>query len=408
MGLLGVAFAVGVAVALSSARGRIRWSMVGWCLGAQALLALLALRTPFGGLLRSFAAGFTRFVELAEEGSGFVFGPLGRSGGEYILAFQTLPLIILIACVSAVLYHCGVMQRIVALLALLMQRGLRVSGAEALTVATNLFLGQSAAPLTVRPYLGRMTRSEMMLVMTGGMATVSVAILFAYVQVGGVDLEHLVTAIVMNGPACVLFAKLLEPESEVAETFGRVPAQSSEMHSNAVDAAASGASEGLNIVLQISAMLIAFVALIAVVNGALAGIQGLLGVPWFPSSIQAVLGPVCAPLAWLLGVSWADAAAVGNLLGTRVVLNEVISFAGLAQIKGSIAPHSFLVATYALCGFANIGSIGILLGTLGAVVPERRAEVAGLGLRALLAATLSNFTTAAVAGLIALTPILDT
>lgn len=407
MGLLGILFAVGVAYALSSARSQVRLRIIAWGLGAQVLLAVLALRTPFGGLLEAFARGFNQFYLLAEEGSGFVFGDLGRSGNGFVLAFQSLPIIILISCISAILYHLGVMQRIVAALAFAMQRGFRVSGAEALTVATNMFLGQSSAPLTVRPYLDKMTRSELMLVMTGGMATVSVSILLAYVQVGSVRLEHLVTAIVMNAPACILLAKIFEPETGNPETLGRLPAQTTEGDRNVIDAAARGTTEGLNIVLQVCAMLIAFVALIAVVNGGLAGIKGMLGADWFPGSVQSVLGPLFAPVAWILGIPWADAPAIGNLLGTRIVLNELISFADLAKIKDTIHPHSFLVASYALCGFANIGSIGILIGSLGAVIPKRRGELAAIGLRAMVAATLANFMTASVAGLIALTPILE-
>ena len=407
MGVLGILLAIAVAFALSSARSEIRWRTVAWGLGLQFLLAVLVLRTPVGRLFEAFGRGFNHFVVLAEEGTGLVFGDLGRSEHGVNFAFQILPLIIVVSCISAVLYHAGIMQKLVAGLAFVMQRGMRASGAESLSVAANLFLGQSEAPLTIRPYLDKMTRSELMTVMTGGMATVSGAMLVAYVQIGGAQAEHLVTAVVMTAPACIMLAKVFEPERSEPATMGRIPKQASATDRNVVDAAARGTSEGLHVALQVGAMVIAFVALIAIVNGMLAGIHGMLGWNWLPTSLQAILGAIFAPVAWMLGVPWSDAGVVGNLLGTRMVLNELISFAELAEIKDSLHPHSFLVANYALCGFANIGSVGIMIGALGAMLPDRRLELATLGMRAMLAATLSNFTTAAVAGLIALTPIIE-
>ena len=407
MGLLGILFALGVAYALSSARSEVSPRIIAWGLGLQALLAVLVLRTPFGRVFEAFGHGFNRFILLAEDGTGLVFGDLGRSENGVVFAFQILPLIILVSCVSAMLYHLGVMQKVVAGLAFVMQRGMRASGAESLNIAANLFFGQAEAPLTIRPYLDKMTRSELMTIMTSGMATVSGAMLVAYVQIGAAQPEYLVTAVVMTAPACLMLAKIFEPERGRPETMGRIPKQSTARDRNVIDAAARGTSEGLNIALQVGAMVLVFVALVAVVNGVLAGVKGVLGIAWLPSSIQSVLGPVFAPVAWLLGVAWEDAPTVGNLLGTRMVLNEFVSFAELATIKDTLRPHSFLVANYALCGFANIGSVGILIGALGAMLPKRRAELAGLGLRAMLAATLSNFMTAAIAGLIAFTPILD-
>ena len=407
MGILGILFAIAVAYALSSARSAIRWRTLVWGLGLQLLLALLVLRTPIGRLFEAFGQGFNRFVLLAEEGTGLVFGDLGRSEHGVVFAFQILPLIIVVSCISAVLYYVGVMQKLVAGLAFVMQRGMRASGAESLNVAANLFLGQAEAPLTIRPYLDKMTRSELMLIMTSGMATVSGAMLVAYVQIGGARAENLVTAVVMTAPACITLAKIFEPETGEPETMGRIPEQASAKDRNVVDAAARGTSEGLQVALQVGAMVIAFVALIAIVNGILAGVQGMVGWSWLPTSVQAILGAIFAPVAWLLGVPWSDAPTVGNLLGTRMVLNELISFAELAEIKESLQPHSFLVANYALCGFANVGSVGIMIGALGAMLPDRRLELAGLGMRAMLAATLSNFMTASVAGLIALTPILE-
>jgi len=406
MGVLGILFAIAVAYALSSARAAIRWRTLAWGVGLQLLLAVLVLRTPIGRLFQSIGTGFNRFISLAEEGTLFVFGELGKSENGVIFAFQILPLIIVVSCISAMLYHLGILQKVVAVLAWVMQRGMRASGAESLNVAVNLFLGQAEAPLTIRPYLAAMTRSELMTVMTSGMATVSGAILIAYVQVGGAEAENLVTAVVMTAPACIMLAKIFEPETGQPETMGWIPEQETAKDGNILDAAARGTVEGLQMALQVGAMVLVFVALISIVNGILAGIQGIVGWSWLPASVQAILGPIFAPVAWLLGVPWSDAPTVGNLLGTRMALNELISFAELAQLKDSLQPRSFLIANYALCGFANVGSVGIMIGALGAMLPDRRRELAALGMRAMLAATLSNFMTASVAGLIALTPIL--
>lgn len=407
MGAFAILAALATAYGLSSARAQIRLRTVAWGLGLQVLLALLVLQTPFGQVFAALGKGFNEFVRLAEEGSGFVFGDLGRSANGVIIAFQILPLIILFSALSAIFYHMGIMQRIVGALALVMQRGMRASGAEALTIAANLFIGQAEAPLAIRPYLDKLTRSELMTVMTGGMATVSGAMLLAYVQVGGARPEHLFTAVMMTAPACLMMAKIIEPETGRPETLGQVPKQSAGTDRNVIDAASRGASEGLSIALQVGAMLVTFVGLIGIVNGILHAIRGSLGRPWLPGNLQSILGPLFAPVAWLLGVAWADAATVGNLLGTRMVLNEFISYAELAGLKDALRPHSYLVASYALCGFANIGSVGILIGALGALLPGRRAELAALGLRAMVAATLSNFMTAAIAGLIAFTPLLE-
>ncbi len=405
VGVVGIILAIGLAYALSSSRKSVRPAVLAWGLGLQVLLATLVLRTPFGTVFEALGRGFNHFVLLSEAGTGLVFGDLGRSESGIVFAFQILPIIILVSALSAILYHLGIMQRVVAGLAYVMQRGMRASGAESLNVAANLFLGQAEAPLTIRPYLKRLTRSELMTILTSGMATVSGAMLVAYVQLGAAKAEHLLAAVAMTAPACVMLAKIFEPETEQPETMGRIPTQSVERDGNVIDAAARGTSEGLNVALQVGAMVLVFVALVGILNGAMAGIKGALGIAWLPGSIQDILGPVFAPVAFALGVEWADAATVGNLLGTRMVLNELISFAALSEIVDTLHPRSALVASYALCGFANIGSVGILIGALGAILPARRPELAALGLRAMLAATLSNFMTAAIAGLIAFTPI---
>jgi len=371
----------------------------------QITLAVLVLKTPFGRVFEIAGAGFNNLMKFGEEGSGFLFGDLGRSENGVIMAFQILPLIIFVSALFAVLYHLGIMQLIVKGLAIVMQRGMQASGAESLNVAANVFLGQSEAPLTIRPYLKNLTKSELMTVMTGGMGTISGALLVAYVQVGGVPVEHLLTAVIMTAPACIMLAKVIEPETGHPETMGGIPAHSGVSDRNLVDAAARGSSEGLMLALNVGAVLIAFVALIAVVNGMLAGIQSWTAWAWFPTGLQGMLGPLFAPVAWLLGVPWVDAGAVGNLLGTRMVLNEFIGFAALNEMKATLDPKSFLIAGYALCGFANFGSIGIQVGGIGSLVPERRGELAQLGFRAMLAGTLANFLTAAIAGLLVSTSI---
>jgi CNT family concentrative nucleoside transporter len=262
-------------------------------------------------------------------------------------------------------------------------------------------MGQAEAPLTIRPYLSRLTNSELMTVMTGGMATISGALLVAYVNIGGVPAEHLLTAVVMTAPAAIMLSKIIVPETEHPETLGSVPDDTGNPDVNVIDAATRGASEGLHLALNVGAVLIAFIALIALTNGLLGFARQFAVLAWLPEGLQGIFGLVFAPVAWLLGVPWKDASVVGNLLGTRMVLNEFVSYAQLGQIKASLDPKSFLIAGYALCGFANFASIGIQVGGIGSLIPERRQDLARLGLRAMLAGTFANFMTACIAGLLA-------
>ena len=402
MGLLGLIFILVVAYGLSADRKHVRFSIVAWGVGLQILLAVLVLKTPFGAVFRAIGEVVNRAMSFGEQGSVFVFGDLAKSDGPVgtVFAFQILPLIIFISTLFAVLYHIGIMQWVVKGIAIVMQRVMGASGAESLNVAANIFMGQSEAPLTIRPYLDRLTTSELMTVMTGGMATISGALLIAYVRIGAVPVEHLLTAVVMTAPACIMLAKVMVPETEEPETLGLIPESAEQGNVNLIDAAARGTNEGLYLALNVGAMLIAFIALIAFANGLLGWIGGLPGMGWIPGSLQEILGAVFAPIAWLLGVPWNDAATVGNLLGTRMVLNEFVAYAQLGPIKESLDPKSFLVASYALCGFANFGSIGIQVGGVGSLIPDRRSELAKLALYAMLAATLANFMTACIAGLI--------
>lgn len=403
MGLVGIAAILAAAYALSKDRARIRWSILGWGLGLQVTLAVLVLKTPFGKVFETIGAGFNSLMRFGEEGSSFVFGKeLGSSAGSFgvTLAFQILPLIIFVSALFAVLYHLGIMQILVRGIAIVMQRTLKISGAESLNIAANVFMGQSEAPLTIRPYLNRLTSSELMTVMTGGMATISGALMVAYVRIGGVAVEHLLTAVIMTAPGCIMLAKIIVPETGKPETYGRLPNESSQEDQNLIDAAARGTSEGLFLALNVGAVLIAFIGLIALANGIVGGVKGLFGLSWAPDSLEQILGWLFAPVAWLLGVSWSDAPEVGHLLGVRMALNEFIAYDQLGRIKDSLDPRSALIAAYALCGFANFGSIGVQVGGIGSLIPERRHELAQLGLRAMLAGTMANFLTAAIAGLL--------
>ncbi len=399
-GLIGIALIVGVGFALSRDRRAIRWSVVAWGLGLQLVFALFVLRVPAGqDLFRLLGRGVTALLAFSYAGSEFVFGELGKQHSSLgvIFAFQVLPAIIFISALFAILYHLGVMQPVVRAFAAVMSRLMGASGAESLDVAASIFMGQAEAPLTIRPFLSRLTRSELMTVMTSGMAHISGAIMAAYIAFG-VEARHLLTAVIMTAPGTIMMAKLMEPETERPETWGTVKLDLPRPDPNVVGAAARGTGEGLHLMLNVIAMLIAFVALVALVNGLFGAIHTVAG--WFPADLETVLGWVGSPVAWTLGVPWKDCPAIGGLLGTRAVLNEFIAFSQLGPLKASLDPRSFTIASYALAGFANIGSVGIQIGGIGALAPDRRADLARLGFRAMLAGTLANFLSAAIAGIL--------
>ena len=399
-GLIGIALIVGVGFSLSRDRRAIRWSVVAWGLGLQLVFALFVLRVPAGqDLFRLLGRGITALLAFSYAGSEFVFGELGKQHSSLgvIFAFQVLPAIIFISALFAILYHVGVMQPVVRAFAAVMSRLMGASGAESLDVAASIFMGQAEAPLTIRPFLSRLTRSELMTVMTSGMAHISGAIMAAYIAFG-VEARHLLTAVIMTAPGTIMMAKLMEPETERPETWGTVKLDLPRPDPNVVGAAARGTGEGLHLMLNVIAMLIAFVALVALVNGLFGAIHTVAG--WFPADLETVLGWVGSPVAWTLGVPWKDCPAIGGLLGTRAVLNEFIAFSQLGPLKASLDPRSFTIASYALAGFANIGSVGIQIGGIGALAPDRRADLARLGFRAMLAGTLANFLSAAIAGIL--------
>jgi CNT family concentrative nucleoside transporter len=399
-GLIGIAVILGLAYLFSSDRRAIQLRVVLWGLGLQFAFALLVLKSNFGAVFQTIGAGVNNMLEYAERGSEFLFGPLGVKSGPYgvIFAFQVLPIVIFIASFFAVLYYLGVMQWVVRWMAIGMQKVMGASGAESLNVAASIFMGQTEAPLTIRPFLPTLTRSELFTIMTSGMAHVSGAVMAAYVKIAGVDIIHLLTAVIMTAPATIMLAKILIPETEKPVTAGRVDVKVEKSAVNIIDAAAQGAGEGLHLALNIGGMLIAFLALIAMLNGILGAIHGVAG--WFPPSLETIFGYLFSPVAWLMGVPWRDAPLIGNLLGTRLVANEFVAFLALAPIKGQLDPKSFVIATYALCGFANFSSIAIQIGGIGALAPTRRSDLASLGLRAVAAGSMANFMSACIAGML--------
>ena len=307
---------------------------------------------------------------------------------------------IFIASVFAILYQIGVMQVVVRAMASVMQRVMGASGAESTSVAASIFMGQTEAPLTIRPFLAGLTTSELFTIMTSGMAHVSGAVMAAYVKIAGVDIKHLLTAVIMTAPATIMLAKIMNPETETPATAGGIRVEVEKPGVNIIDAAARGAGDGLQLALNIGGMLIAFVALIALANGFLGWVHGLPGMGWLPPSMQGLLGFLFAPVAWLLGVAWNDCATVGNLLGTRLVLNEFVAFLELGPLKTHMDPRSFVIATYALCGFANLSSVAIQIGGIGALAPTRKSDLARLGMRAVAAGTMANFMSACIAGML--------
>jgi len=403
----GLAVILTLAYLLSNARRAIDYRTVGWGLGLQFVFALIVLKTEIGrAVFQTAGRLITKLLDFTYVGSSFVFGPLGnpevwprvmtgvlgQEGQQYasIFAFQVLPTIIFIAALFAMLYYFGVMQLVVRLFAVVMRRFMRASGAESLNVAASIFMGQTEAPLTIRPFLPRMTESELMTVMTAGMAHISGGVMAAYILFG-VEAQHLLTAVIMTAPGTLMMAKLFVPETGEPETMGTVKLEVERTDVNVIDAVGRGTGEGLHLALNVGAMLISFLALVALINA----ILGLAGV-----SLQQILGYGFAPIAWSLGVPWQDAPTIGNLLGTRMVLNEFVAYSQLGPLKDTLDPKSFTIATFALCGFANFSSIGIQIGGIGALAPERRHDLARLGLRAMLAGTFANFLTATIAGML--------
>jgi len=399
-GILGLVVILGIGIAFSRNRRAISWRVVAWGIGLQLLFAVFVLRVPVGQeFFKWLGATVTKILNFSYAGSEFVFGEIGKQHSSIgvVFAFQIMPAIIFVSALFAIMYYLGIMQMVVKALAVAMNKIMGASGAESLNVAASIFMGQTEAPLTIRPFLPRMTRSELMTVMTAGMAHVSGSIMAAYIAFG-IEARHLLTAVIMTAPGTIMMAKVLEPETEVPETLGGVKVDIPRTDVNVLDAAARGTSEGLHLMLNVIAMLISFIALIALVNGLFGWIHG--GLPWFPESLQTVLGWIFRPIAWVMGVPWHDSGSVGALLGERMVINEFIAYAHLGPMKATLDPVSFTIATFALCGFANLSSVGIQIGGIGALAPERKHDLARLGFRAMIAGTLANFLSATLAGIL--------
>jgi concentrative nucleoside transporter, CNT family len=402
-GILGILTMLGLAYAFSTNRRAIRIKTVAWGLGLQFAFAIFVLKVPAGQKAFQVAKeGVTRLLGYSYAGSYFVFGDLAKPGSQLgYFAFGVLPTVIFIAAFFAVLYHLGIMQIIIRIFAWVMTRVMGASGAESLNVAASIFMGQTEAPLTIRPFLPELTQSELMTVMTSGMAHVSGGIMAAYIN-SGIDAAHLLTAVIMTAPGTLLMAKMLVPETEEPKTAGRVvmseEEEKTEKEENLLGAISRGTTDGLHLALNIAAMLISFLALIALVNGIMGGIHHWIA--WFPDSLEKIFGAIFAPVAWVIGIPWHDCRAIGNLLGTRMVLNELVAFSMLGPQKGTLDPRSFTIATFALCGFANLSSIGIQIGGIGALAPNKRNELARLGFRAMLAGTMANLMSASIAGML--------
>jgi len=403
-GILGLLTMLVLAYAFSTNRRAIRLKTIAWGLGLQFAFAVLVLRIDAGRRLFQKAGDVvSRLLSYSFVGSQFVFGDLGKQGSHlgFYFAFQVLPAIIFICAFFAVLYHFGVMQLIIKLAAWIMTRVMGASGAESLNIAASIFMGQTEAPVTIRPFLPDLTRSELMTVMTSGMAHVSGGIMAAYIAFG-IEPKHLLSAVIMTAPGTLLMAKMLVPETEQSKTAGKVVMPEgeaeTEKNENLLGAVARGTTDGLHMALNIAAMLIAFLALIALADGILGGIHHWA--TWVPESLEKIFGVVFAPIAWVIGVPWHDCGVIGTLLGTRMVLNELVAFSMLGPMKAALDPRSFTIATFALCGFANLSSIGIQIGGIGALAPNKKSELARLGIRAMLAGTMANLMSASIAGML--------
>ena len=408
-GVLGIAAILLFAYLFSTNRKAIRLKTIVVGLTLQVVFAVLVLRVGFGVRVMTVAGdAVDKLLSYSFAGSSFVFGEFGVKASKFglVFAFQVLPIIIFIAAFFSILYYYGVMQFIIRQLAKVMMRFMGASGAESMNVAASIFMGITEAPLTIRPYLPKVTRSELMTIMTSGMAHVSGAMLGAYILLG-IEARHLLTAVIMTAPGTILISKMLVPETEQPLTAGTVKIDVAEMEKdkpvNVLDAATKGTTDGLYLALNVAAMLISFLAIIALVNGLLGGTHNFLaahGFRWFPGKLESILGVIFAPVAWLIGIPWRDCMAIGNLLGTRMVLNELVAYTLLIGQKSSLDPRSFTIATFALCGFANVGSIGIVIGGLSSLAPTRRHDLAKLGFKAMIAGTMANLMSASIVGLL--------
>jgi CNT family concentrative nucleoside transporter len=400
-GAVGLIAIILAAFLFSTKRSAIQKRVVVWGIVLQFAFAFLVLKTPVGKAFYTVSLFVNEILNYSSAGARFVFGDkLGLKNDQFgvIFAFQVLPIVIFICSLFAILYYLGIMQVFVKGMAVFMQRFMGTSGAESTCVAASIVMGQTEAPVTIRPFLESLTESELFTVMVSGMAHVSGAVMGAYVAIANVSIAHLLTAVIMTAPATIMLSKIFVPETGDPVTRGTVRVEIEKPGVNVIDAAARGAGDGLQLALNIAAMLIAFLALIAMCNGGLGWLHA--HVHWMPASLQQILALVFAPVAWALGVSRNDCATIGNLLGTRMILNEFVAFVDLGKVKALLEPRSFVIATFALCGFANLSSIAIQIGGIGALAPSRKSDLARLGLKAMFVGTLANFMSACIAGML--------
>jgi CNT family concentrative nucleoside transporter len=411
--LLGLVVFVAVAWAISSNRKLFPWRTVLWGLALQFIFAVLILKTPWGAAVFEAAGrAITKLIQFSNEGCQFVFGPLATDATmqkvfpERPLVFAVLVTgtIIIVASLSSLFYHWGILQKLVHAIAWVMRKVMRTSGSETLAAAANIFMGQTEAPLVIKPYVARMTRSELLCLMTGGMATIAGGVAAVYAKMGmdagHKDIAgHLLTASVLSAPAALLISKVMLPETERSETAATAPADVPRTTANGIDALCCGASEGMTLAINVMAMLIAFIAVVALANYLITFPQTKLGVAT-PVTLQMIFGWVNAPFAWLMGVPANDCMAIGGILGERIVLNEFIGYLSLTGPNTHVSERSFTLATYALCGFANFSSIAIQVGGIGSLAPERRGDMARLGVRAMIGGLLASYLTATIAGIL--------
>ena len=395
--VFGLTVFVGLSYAFSVDRRAVKWSPVLWGIALQLIFAILILKTAPGLAVFKFLGDMvTQFLNFSDAGAKFIFGD---SFAEHFIAFKVLPTIIFVSSFITILYYYGILQRVVQAVAWLMIKTMKTSGAETLSCAANIFVGQTEAPLLIKPYLATMTLSELHAVMTGGFATIAGGVMAAYISFG-VPAHHLIAASVMSAPAALAISKLLYPETEKSLTAGKVEVKVEQIYANAVDAAASGASDGLKLAANVAAMLIAFLGLLAFLNALLGWFGGLISLPQL--SLELICAYFMAPVAWLMGVPWADCTEVGVVLGKKTILNEFVAYLDLMELvkQQAISERSQIISTYALCGFSNIGSIGIQIGGIGALAPSRQGDLARLSVRALIAGSLACFMTACIAGML--------
>ncbi|PCJ48986.1 MAG: NupC/NupG family nucleoside CNT transporter [Gammaproteobacteria bacterium] len=398
MSVIGIIALIAIAIIFSENRKAIKIRTVVAAFAIQAIFAALVLYVPFGQTaLESLSGGVQSVISYADAGIQFLFGGIGRKEIGFIFAFHVLPVLIFFSALVSILYYLGIMQKIVNVIGGFFKFVMGTGHAESLSATANIFVSQTEAPLIIRPYILGMTRSELFAVMVGGMASIAGSLLVGYANMG-IELKYLIASSFMAAPGGLLMAKLIIPETDTPkEADQHVEYDDHDKPTNVIDAAAQGAVSGMQLAMNIGAMLIAFIALIALINGTLGGVSSWFGFPEI--TLQKILGFIFAPVAYIIGIPWSESVTVGSLIGQKIILNEFVAYVDFLSIKESLIPHSQIIVTFALCGFANLSSIAILLGGLGSIAPKRRPDIAKLGLKAVFAATLANLMSAALAGL---------